>query len=70
MPKGFFLDHTAARYLRYKQFLFGKVFPPSLAASSRFLPALLDCFEKGMALIRFLAKAVAQGKLPKVLAVR
>ena len=31
MPKGFSVDHPAAEYLRYKQFLFGKVFPPKLA---------------------------------------
>ena len=57
MPKGFLPDHVAARYLRYKQFLFGKVFPPLLATSSRLLPTLVDCFQKGMPLIRFLSKA-------------
>jgi uncharacterized protein (TIGR02453 family) len=59
MPKGFSADHSAAKYLRYKQFLFGKVFPPKLATSSRFLPTILDCFEEGMPLIRFLAAATA-----------
>jgi len=61
MPKGFSADHPAAKYLRFQQFLFGKVFSPKLAASSRFLPTLLDCFKKGMPFIRFLAAAVTTG---------
>jgi len=63
MPKGFSADHSAAKYLRYKQFLFGKVFSPKLATSSRFLPTLLDCFKEGMPLIRFLAAAIPKGEL-------
>ena len=62
MPKGFSADHPAAKYLRYKQFLFGKVFLPKLATSSRFLPTLLDCFKEGMPLIRFLAAAAPKGE--------
>jgi uncharacterized protein (TIGR02453 family) len=54
MPKGFPPDHPAAKYLRYKQFLFGEEHAPSLAATPRLLPAILGCFEKGMPLIRFL----------------
>lgn len=61
MPKGFSADQDAAEYLRYKQFLFGKTCPPKLATSPRLLPALLDCFEKGMPLIRFLKEAVGKG---------
>ncbi len=56
MPKGFSGKHPAAEYLKYKQFLFAKVFPPRLALSSRLLPTVLDCFEKGMPLVRFLSK--------------
>jgi len=63
MPKGFSADHPAARYLRYKQYLFGKVFRPSLATSPKFLPTLLECFQQGMPLIRFLAAAVPKGEL-------
>lgn len=63
MPKGFAADHPAARYLRHKQFLFGNVYPPSLATSREFLPTVLDCFKKGMPLIRFLAKALPKGEL-------
>ncbi len=58
MPKGFSGNHPAAEYLKHKQFLFAKTFPPRLALSSRLLPAVLDCFEKGMPLVRFLSKPV------------
>jgi uncharacterized protein (TIGR02453 family) len=53
-PKGFPGDHVAARYLRHKQFLFGGVHPAALATSAKLLPTILECFEQGMPLIRFL----------------
>ncbi len=56
MPKGFSPDHEAAAYIRYRQFLFRKEFSPQFATSARLLPEILDCFEKGMPLIRFLSK--------------
>ena len=59
-PKGFPPDHVAAAYLRYKQFLFGKVYPPQFAASPRLLPAMVRCFETAMPLIRFLKEASLQ----------
>jgi uncharacterized protein (TIGR02453 family) len=65
MPKGFSADHPAARYLRHKQFLFGKVYSPSLATSPRFFPTLLNCFQEGMPLIRFLAKAAPKGTISR-----
>lgn len=58
MPKGFSAEQEGAKYLRYKQFLFGKVSPPKLATGPRLLPILLECFEQGMPLIRFLKEAV------------
>ena len=67
MPKGFSADQPGAKYLRYKQFLFGKVFSPTLATSPRFLPTLLDCFEEGMPLIRFLAAAIPNGAQRKLI---
>ena len=60
MPKGFPADHPAAKYLRYKQFLFGEQHPASLAGTPRFLPAIVSCFEKGMPLIRFLKEPAAK----------
>jgi uncharacterized protein (TIGR02453 family) len=63
-PKGFSPDHPAAKYLRYKQFLFGEMHEPALATTSRLLPTLLKCFEGGLPLVRFLripaAKAASQ----------
>ena len=56
MPKGFSAENPAAEYIRYKQFLFGQQMSPRIAASVRLLPTILDCFEKGMPLILFLAK--------------
>lgn len=53
-PKGFPPDHPTARYLRYKQFLFGEEHPAALATTPRLVPTVLRCFEKGMPLIRFL----------------
>lgn len=60
MPKGFAADHPAARYLRYKQFLFGELHPPKLSLTPRLLPTILNCFEKGMPLIRFLKEPAAR----------
>ncbi len=56
MPKGFASDSAAAEYLRYKQFLFAREFPATIATTPRLESRILDCFEKGMLLIRFLQK--------------
>ena len=64
MPKGFASDHPAARYLRYKQFLFGEEHPVALATSPRLLPAILKCFEQGMPLIRFLIEPARRAAAP------
>jgi uncharacterized protein (TIGR02453 family) len=55
-PKGFPRDHPAARYLRYKQFLFGEIHPAGLATTRQLLPRIVRCFENGMPLIRFLKR--------------
>ncbi len=54
VPRGFPSDHPAGQYLKYKQFLAGRVFPAEFATSPRFYPALLDCFHKMMPFLRFL----------------
>ncbi|OFV94870.1 MAG: hypothetical protein A3F68_01570 [Acidobacteria bacterium RIFCSPLOWO2_12_FULL_54_10] len=56
-PKGFSPDHPVAHYLRYKQFLFFKRFPASLATGKKFIPMLEKYYRTGMPLIRFLADA-------------
>ena len=60
MPKGFAADHAAAKYLRYKQFLFGEVHPPELALNPRLLKTILRCFQEGMPLIRFLKEPASR----------
>ena len=55
-PKGFSPDHPAEHYFRFKQFLFGRQYPPELALSGKLVPEMLHCFRAGMPLIRFLAE--------------
>ena len=56
MPKGFPPDHQAEAYLRFKQFLFGKQYPPELAVNGKLVSEMVRCFRTGMPLIRFLAE--------------
>jgi uncharacterized protein (TIGR02453 family) len=60
MPKGFPAGHVAAKYLRYKQYLFGELYPAKLGTTPRLFSAILDCFEKGLPLIRFLKDPAAR----------
>lgn len=68
-PKGFSPDHPAAHYLRFKQFLFSKIFPASIATSNKFLPTLEKYYRSGMPLIRFLADAAFASSQPETKAV-
>lgn len=54
VPRGFPKDHEAAEYLKFRQFLAGCEFEPSVATSSRFYRALLNVFGEVAPLIRFL----------------
>lgn len=54
VPRGFPKDHQAAEYLKFRQFLAGCEFPPALAASPKFYPALLKVFRQAAPLVRFL----------------
>jgi uncharacterized protein (TIGR02453 family) len=54
VPRGYPADHPAAEYLKFKQFLAGREFPPELATSKEFYPALLETYKSIMPLIRFL----------------
>jgi uncharacterized protein (TIGR02453 family) len=53
-PRGFPKDHPAADYLRYRQFLAGRVYPASFATSPRFYPTLLALFREVAPLCAFL----------------
>jgi uncharacterized protein (TIGR02453 family) len=54
VPKGFAKDHPAADYLKFRQFLAGREFPPEFATSAKFYPALIETYSALMPLIRFL----------------
>ena len=60
VPRGYSSDHPAADYLKFKQFLGGREFPPEFATSKAFYPALLETYKAIMPLIRFLNRPLAE----------
>lgn len=54
VPRGFVKEDPAAEYLRFRQFLAGREFPPEFATSAEFYPALVETYKAIMPLIRFL----------------
>lgn len=54
VPRGYPKDHPAAEYLKFKQFLAAREFPPEFAMSAGFYPALIATYKAIMPLIRFL----------------
>jgi uncharacterized protein (TIGR02453 family) len=54
VPRGFPKDHPAAEYLKFRQFLAGREFPPSLATSRSFYSTLTAVFRRVAPLARFL----------------
>ena len=54
VPRGFSKDHEAAAYLKFRQFLAGREFPASFAASPRFYRGVLNVFRHVARLTRFL----------------
>jgi uncharacterized protein (TIGR02453 family) len=54
VPRGFPADHPAAEYLKRRQFLAAREFPPELATSDDFYPTLLGTFAAIVPLVRFL----------------
>lgn len=61
VPRGFPRDHAAAEYLKFRQFLAGKEFPPAFAASPSFYARLLDLFRRIAPLVRFLNEPLLAG---------
>jgi uncharacterized protein (TIGR02453 family) len=59
VPRGYPRDHPAAEYLKLKQFLGGREFPPVFATSAEFYPALVETYKALMPLIRFLNAPLA-----------
>jgi uncharacterized protein (TIGR02453 family) len=60
VPRGFPTEHPAAEYLKYRQFLAGREFPPEFATSHDFYPTLLATFKAIVPLIRFLNEPLTQ----------
>jgi uncharacterized protein (TIGR02453 family) len=54
VPRGFPKDHEAAEFLKFRQFLAGREFPPALATSPSFYRALITVFRRVAPLARFL----------------
>jgi uncharacterized protein (TIGR02453 family) len=54
VPRGFARDHEAAAYLKYRQFLAGREYPPAVATSRTFYPRVLEVFRCVAPLVRFL----------------
>jgi uncharacterized protein (TIGR02453 family) len=60
IPRGFPADHAAGEYLRYKQFLAGRNFPPEFAATPRFYKTVLETFQTLAPLVRFLNEPIVR----------
>lgn len=58
VPRGYVKDHPAAAYLRHRQFLGGREYPPEFAIGPRFYPELLTVFRGIAPLVSFLNTAI------------
>ncbi len=62
VPKGFPPDHVAAQYLKYKQFLAGRNFPPDVATTRRFYKVVVETFKAMLPLVRFLNDPIVRAR--------
>jgi uncharacterized protein (DUF2461 family) len=62
VPRGFASDHPAAEYLKYKQFLGFREWPPALMTSPRFWPELVGTFRAVAPLVAYLNDAMGVGE--------
>ena len=62
VPPGFPQDHVAAHYLKYKQFLAGRKFPPDVATTRRFYKLILETFKAMLPLVRFLNDPIVRSR--------
>ena len=70
VPRGYPADHPAAEYLRFKQFVAFREWPPELATSPRFWPELLSTLRAVAPLVAYLnttlhARGVAAPLIPR-----
>lgn len=61
VPRGFPGDHAAAEYLRMKQFLIWREWPPALATTPLFWTEVLRTFRATAPLVRYLNDAMGVG---------
>jgi uncharacterized protein (TIGR02453 family) len=54
VPRGFAREDPAAEYLKLRQYLAGREFPPEFATSREFYPALIETYKAIVPLVRFL----------------
>jgi uncharacterized protein (TIGR02453 family) len=62
VPRGFPADHQAADYLKYKQFLVSRTFPPTEATTSSFYPLVVTTFRAMMPFVRFLNDPILEAR--------
>ena len=61
VPRGFPKDHVAAEYLKFRRFIAGAEFPPTLATDPTFYQTLLTVFREVTPLTRFLNAPLLKG---------
>jgi uncharacterized protein (TIGR02453 family) len=54
VPRGFPADHPVADYLKHKQYLVGRTFPPAVATTPSFYRLVLETFRAMLPFVRFL----------------
>lgn len=64
VPRGFPVDHEAAEYLKFRQFLAGCEFPATLATSPRFYREVVRVFREVAPLIAFLNEPLLKATRP------
>jgi uncharacterized protein (TIGR02453 family) len=60
VPRGFATNDPAAEYLKHRNFLAGREFPPEFATSAEFYPTLVATFKAIMPLVRFLNEPLVE----------
>jgi uncharacterized protein (TIGR02453 family) len=60
VPRGFPSDTAVSEYLKHKQFLAARDFPPEDATSPRFYKTLIETFKAMLPLIRFLNEPIVR----------
>ena len=62
VPRGFSKDDPAEAYLRHRNFLAGREFPPEFATTREFYPMLLATFRAATPIVRFLNEPLVPEK--------